>query len=89
MNRIALEAPEFTHEREPESAMERLGELAVSTYIVWGALDFPHIRERCRRLIDTLPDARGHEIPGCAHLPNYERPEVVNPLIRGFCGAVG
>ncbi len=88
MNRIALEAPELTQEREPESAMAHLGNLTTATYVVWGALDFPHIAERCRRLVDTLPNASGHEIPGCAHLPSYERPEVVNPLIRRLCGEV-
>ena len=86
MNRVALEAPELTREREPESAMERLGALAAPTCVIWGALDFPHIRERCRRLVDALPNAWGREIPGAAHLPNYERPEVVNPLIRTHCG---
>jgi pimeloyl-ACP methyl ester carboxylesterase len=47
MNGIALKHPALSKEISPPSAYERVAELAIPTLIVWGELDFPHIKERC------------------------------------------
>jgi pimeloyl-ACP methyl ester carboxylesterase len=84
MNGIALEAPDLTKEIDPPSAYERLDELSIPTLVINGDLDFPHVRERCQHLVDTIPNAEGKEIAGTAHLPNLEKPEKVNELLLDF-----
>lgn len=84
MNHIALNKPELTGEIEPPSAYERVSELTLPTLVISGELDFTYIKERCRYLIDTIPNAGGEEIPGTAHLPNLEQPETINGLLRAF-----
>ncbi|MEM7553421.1 MAG: alpha/beta hydrolase [Cyanobacteria bacterium P01_A01_bin.84] len=84
MNGIALKKPELTKEIEPTSAYERLSNLSLPTLVIWGELDFPHIKQRCKYIVNTIPDARGEEIPGTAHLPSLEKPEVINKLLQDF-----
>jgi len=84
MNGIALGMPDLMNEIEPAPAYERLAELSLPVLVIWGDLDFPHVKERCRYLVDTIPSARGKEIPGTAHLLNLEQPEMINELLRDF-----
>jgi pimeloyl-ACP methyl ester carboxylesterase len=86
MNRIALGNPELTREIDPPSAQGRLSELGCPTFVIWGALDFPHLRQRCRELVSAVPGAKGEEMPGVAHLPNLERPGPFNQLLVQFLG---
>lgn len=37
-------------------------------------------------MAELLPDARAEEIPGCRHLPQLDRPDVVADLVRRFLG---
>ena len=83
MNAVALRHPELTRERGSALAYERVAELNVPTLIVWGELDFEHIKERCHYLLANIPDAQGEEIQGVAHLPSLES-ERVNELISAF-----
>ena len=82
MNGIALAMPELAHEIEPPSAYDRLTDLHLPLLVLWGDLDFPHAQERCRYLVGQVAGARGQVIPGTAHLPNLEQPQLVNSLIR-------
>jgi pimeloyl-ACP methyl ester carboxylesterase/3-hydroxyisobutyrate dehydrogenase-like beta-hydroxyacid dehydrogenase len=84
MNAIALRHPELTGEQEPRPAYERVSRIEVPVLVMWGDLDFPDTVKNCRHLADTMPDARGFEIPGVAHLPNLERPDTVNEFIVDF-----
>jgi len=84
MNEVALRTPKLTQEIEPLSAYKRLPNLLIPTLIIWGALDFPHVKERCQYLVDTIPMAEGKEIAGTAHLLNLEQPEIINRLLRAF-----
>ncbi|HAV76955.1 MAG TPA: alpha/beta hydrolase [Anaerolineae bacterium] len=84
MNAIALNSPDLTKELETPSAYERLGELSLPTLVINGDLDFPFIKERCHYLVETIPNAKGMEIAGTAHLPNLEKPEAVNELLMKF-----
>lgn len=82
MNGKALQMPELTQEAAPAPAWERLCDIVQRTLVLWGEHDFPHIKERCRQLISSIPVAEGEEIPATAHLPNLEKPDHVNRLIR-------
>ena len=84
MNEIALRMPKLTKEIEPLSAYQRLSDLLLPTLVIWGELDFPHVKERCQYLVDHIPMAKGKEISGTAHLPNLEQPEIINRLLRAF-----
>ncbi len=84
MNGIALQAPEFELEAEPAAAYDRAADLSLPLFVAWGDLDFPHIKERCRYLVESVPAAQGLEIATVAHLPNLERPQLISDLIRSF-----
>lgn len=84
MNGIALRHPELRGEKSLPSAYERVADLAMPTLIIWGELDFPHVKERCHYLADTIPLAEAQELPGTAHLPSLEQAQQVNDLIQTF-----
>jgi pimeloyl-ACP methyl ester carboxylesterase len=84
MNGIALRMPELTQEIEPSNAYERLTELSLPVLVIWGELDFPYIKQRCKYIVDTIPNAKGEEILNTAHLPNLEKPEIINKLLGDF-----
>ncbi|OQW54114.1 MAG: alpha/beta hydrolase [Proteobacteria bacterium SG_bin9] len=63
---------------------DRLAEISVPTFVLWGDLDFPHVQARCRHVATTVPNAEGYEMPGVAHLPNLERPAEISALIAAF-----
>ena len=84
MNGKALAAEELTHEHEPPSAYDRLGEISQSTLVAWGDLDFEHVRERCQTIVRTIPNTQTHVFSGCAHLPNLERPGQFNEVLEHF-----
>ncbi|HEX9926131.1 MAG TPA: alpha/beta hydrolase [Anaerolineae bacterium] len=86
MNEIALRMPILTQEIEPALAYKRLADLSLPVLVIWGELDFSHVQECCRYLVDTIPGARGKEIPGTAHLLNLEQPAMINKLLRDFLG---
>ena len=84
MNGLALAKSELTQEAEPPSALGRLSNITAPTLLLWGELDFSHVRERCRELLATIPNAAGKELKGAAHLPNLELAEQVNERLRTF-----
>lgn len=84
MNGIALEKPDLDKEIDPASAYEKVSGLLLPTFVIWGELDFPHMKSRCHYLLDTIPAADGQEIAGTAHLPNLEQPATINKILRGF-----
>ncbi|MEM8533100.1 MAG: alpha/beta hydrolase [Chloroflexota bacterium] len=86
MNGIALRMPELTQEIEPLSAYERMTDVRVPTLVISGELDFPFIKEQGQYLVERIPSAKGEEIRNTAHLPNFEKPQVVNKLLRDFLG---
>ena len=86
MNGIALRMPELTKETEPAAAYDRLPQLGLPVLVIWGELDFPHVQERCRQLVDMIPAAQGQEITDTAHLPNLEQPDLINTLLWKFLG---
>ena len=89
MNRIALNAPPLPSMSEPPSAWERLSDIRAPVLVLWGDLDFPHIKARCERLVEMLPRARAQLIKGTAHLPTLEQPEPCAAAIHAFIEEVG
>lgn len=56
----------------------------IPVLLVWGKEDRSIPREQIDRILAVLPEIEFHEIEFAAHLPHYERPEVVNPIIGNF-----
>lgn len=87
MNAIALEAEaEAAAEDLGVSAWSRLAEITVPVTVAWGALDIAVLNQRGAELVQRLPDARGRELPGLAHLPYLEDPDAVADLIGSAIG---
>jgi pimeloyl-ACP methyl ester carboxylesterase len=84
MNAIALRAPPAGLNRDNAPAFQRLGEIAVTSLVIQGDLDFPHIRERSRYMATAMPNCSYQEITGTAHLPNLEQPEHITHLLTTF-----
>lgn len=68
--------------------MERLRELDLPVLLTCGDLDFPGFLERQQRLETILPTARACVVPGAAHLPSFERPDVFDAELARFLGDI-
>lgn len=84
MNGIALRSLPAAPSLDTAPAYQRLAALRVPALVAWGDLDFPHIQERCRHMVATLPAAQGEVLPGAAHLPSLEQPAAVTGLLLRF-----
>ena len=85
--------------QSPASGAELVGgrvrpeAVAAPTLVLSGELDPPGRRLAARRLAARLSDAELAIIPGAAHLPNLDSPDVYSKLCRAFllrhCGSRG
>ena len=85
MNAIALESEAESAEDSSNSDMDawsRLPEITVPVTVAWGERDVPVLNERCRQVIDRLPNATGRKLPQVAHLPYLEDPDLTAEVIR-------
>jgi pimeloyl-ACP methyl ester carboxylesterase len=84
MNGIALAAAPTGDAIQPPSAWERLEEIDVPTFVIWGSLDFPHLRRRLIDLARRIPGAQSFVMDCVAHLPGLELPDEFNAAVREF-----
>jgi pimeloyl-ACP methyl ester carboxylesterase len=84
MNIIPLRSPSPGNDTPAKDSFKRLKEIAAPTLVIWGDLDFPHLQERCAKLLKRIKDAKGELMPGTAHLPNLEQPKKFNALLEAF-----
>lgn len=61
-----------------------LGKLGIPILLLWGRNDRTVPFEQSNLLRDVMPDAEFHVIENCGHIPHYERPAEVNPIILNF-----
>jgi pimeloyl-ACP methyl ester carboxylesterase len=59
-----------------------LGDIRVPVTVAWGELDVPADVPFYRKIADRIPGAVARPLPGTAHLPSIDRPEVVADLVR-------
>src|SRR5690554_793925 len=88
MNGAILRKPRLTREEMPESAADDLAGIDTPALLVAGDLDFPHIVNRHDDLSEDMENAFAVVIEGTAHLPSLERPDLFNPLLVEFLGAL-
>jgi pimeloyl-ACP methyl ester carboxylesterase len=63
---------------------QRVGRLGKPTLLFWGRNDntvpFAHNEILCA----AIPHAQFHVIENCGHIPHYEKPAEVNPILSQF-----
>ena len=62
-------------------AWHQLEKITIPVTVAWGALEVPFVKQQCKQLVERLPNARGQELPGVAHLPYLEAPTMVADII--------
>lgn len=65
-------------------AAQRLDAVQAPTLIIAGALDHPEILRAADVMAHTIPQVQQRILPGCAHLPNMERPAEFDRLLLEF-----
>jgi len=86
---IALDAsPEIliTQERELEWAAipPLLASVMAPTLVIHGDGDLSVPVSLAQRIVDAMPDARLHVLPGAGHRPDIRTPERLNPLLTDY-----
>ena len=62
----------------------RVGKLHKSTLLFWGKQDKTVPFEHSRLIQQAIPHIEFHAIENCGHIPHYEKPEIVNPILLEF-----
>lgn len=83
MARTALATGAAEHGGSAVDAWSRLGELDLPVTLASGDLDARYLQTRTEELLARIPGAVRAELPGTAHLPSLERPDLVRDLVRG------
>lgn len=65
-------------------AAERLGEITLPTFFMWGTLDELGVIRAGEKLAAEVAGARSHVFEGVAHMVNLERPGEFNGLVADF-----
>lgn len=70
--------------RNQRPDFEQVGRSGLPVLLIWGKEDEGVPVETSDLVRQMIPQAEYHEIEEAAHLPHYERPEVVNPILLEF-----
>ena len=92
MNSIVLRAQPTGNDLDVAQispAFDRLAEIKVPALMIWGELDFPHIKERCQVVANRMSNCATLEIADSAHLPSLDKPNEVTAAIVKFARRVG
>ena len=63
---------------------ERVGKMDKSVLLFWGRNDPTVPFKHSDDLIAAMPNLEFHVIENCGHIPHYEKPEEVNPILLEF-----
>jgi len=86
MDRKRHETVKPTKEAIPAPAFDRLSDLDLPVQAICGKLDLPYMVALHKRFESMILNVESHYIPDCAHLPAFEKPELVNEMIAEFLG---
>ncbi|MCE9647670.1 MAG: alpha/beta hydrolase [Chloroflexi bacterium] len=67
-----------------EDTYIRVGSLRKPTLLFWGRNDSTVPFDHSRIIQNALPHAEFHVIENCGHIPHFEKPEIVNPILAEF-----
>jgi pimeloyl-ACP methyl ester carboxylesterase len=68
-------------------AYKRLGERGTPVLLIWGENDQTLPIHQSQTILKLVPQAEFHKIADCGHIPHYEKPDRVNPLLLAFLQA--
>ena len=63
---------------------EALGKMDKKVLLLWGRDDMTVPFEHSLDLRAALPHVEFHAFENCGHIPHYEKPDEVNPLLLEF-----
>jgi pimeloyl-ACP methyl ester carboxylesterase len=63
---------------------QRLGKLEMPVLLFWGRDDQTLPLEQSRSILSAVPRAQFHILENCGHIPHYERPDELNPILEQF-----
>jgi pimeloyl-ACP methyl ester carboxylesterase len=63
---------------------QRVGKLNKPTLLFWGCNDTTVPFANSRVILSAIPHAEFHPIEDCSHIPHYERPDELNPILSEF-----
>jgi len=63
---------------------EELGKMDKPVLLFWGRNDNTIPLEHSQLLCTAVPQIIFHIIEDCGHIPHYEKPDMVNPILLGF-----
>jgi pimeloyl-ACP methyl ester carboxylesterase len=63
---------------------EKLGKLDLPVILFWGEQDFTVPFVHSETLVKAVPQVEFHPVAMSGHIPHYERPEVVHPILVEF-----
>jgi len=63
---------------------QRLGGSGKPVLLIWGKSDQDVPIELSKSVLNAVPQAEFHPIDDSGHIPHYEHPEVVNPIVLDF-----
>jgi pimeloyl-ACP methyl ester carboxylesterase len=66
---------------------QRLGSLQKPTLLLWGKADRAVPVQESRWLLKVLSHVEFQAVEDCGHIPHYEKPDVVNPILTRFLGS--
>ena len=61
-----------------------VGKLKLPALLIWGREDKTVSAADIQQIEELIPGIEYHTIEEAGHIPQYERPEVVNPLLINF-----
>lgn len=70
----------------PELDYRVIGKTSLPVLGIWGEHDQTISREDMRQLESLIPQMHFHTIKNAGHIPHYEQPDLVNPIIIDFLG---
>ncbi|MBS3753815.1 MAG: alpha/beta hydrolase [Anaerolineales bacterium] len=69
---------------DPIVEYQTLAGLDLPVLLIWGTRDQTFSRQDMELVRQALPEHVFYSVPESGHLPHYERPDLVNPLLIGF-----
>jgi pimeloyl-ACP methyl ester carboxylesterase len=63
---------------------KRVGQIQKPTLLFWGRNDMTVPYEHSAMILKAIPHAEFHTVEGSGHIPHYEKPEIVNPILLEF-----
>jgi pimeloyl-ACP methyl ester carboxylesterase len=66
------------------SIYHQIGEMNIPTLLLWGRNDKTVPFEHSNDIRAAIPQAEFHAFENCGHIPHYERPDEVNPILLEF-----